>query len=253
VVHEWGVANKVVFDASKEKFAILHKQSGQGDDFRLLGTWFDVALGMGENIAKIMAKARPKITALLRTRSFYSISDMISQYKAHVLTILEVNTGAFYHAVTSILDPLDNLQESFLRQLGLTRRQAMLDHNLAPLSVRRDIAMLGLIFRCVSGDAHPELMSLFPAAAPPQHRHYTRRAANQHGRQLQEDRPGTHPALLQRSIFGLIRVWNRLPDHVVLNTEVPMFQRSLTEMVRERCRADDDSWHHLLSPRSFIL
>ena len=35
-VHQWGSANQVEFDASKEKFVILLTRHGQGDDFRLL-------------------------------------------------------------------------------------------------------------------------------------------------------------------------------------------------------------------------
>ena len=122
-----------------------------------------------------------------------------------------------------------------------------------PLCVRRDIAMLGLIFRSVSGQTHADLAALFDPAPPTEHHHRTRRAANQHDRQLQEDRPGSHPALLQRSVFGLIRVWNRLPHHVVHCACVSAFQGSLTELVRERCRAQDENWHLWLSPRRFIL
>ena len=134
---------------------------------------------------------------------------------------------------TSVLEPLDNMQESFIRQLGLTRCQTFLDHNLAPLCVPRDIAMLGLIFRSVSGQTHADLAALFDPAPPTEHHHRTRRAANQHDRQLQEDRPGSHPALLQRSVLGLIRVWNRLPHHVVHCACVSAFQGSLTELARE--------------------
>ena len=141
----------------------------------------------------------------------------------------------------------------YIRQLGLTRRQAFLDHNLAPLCVRRDIAMLGLIFRSVSGQTHADLAALFDPAPPTEHHHRTRRAANQHDRQLQEDRPGSHPALMQRSVFGLIRAWNRLPHHVVHCACVSASQGSLTELVSERCRAQDVNWHLWLSPRRFIL
>ena len=112
--------------------------------------------------------------------------------------------------------------------------------------------MLGLIFRSVSGQAHTDLAALFGPAPPTEHYHRTRRAANQHDRQLQEERPGSHPALMQRSVFGLIRVWNRLPHHVVHSTCVSAFQASLTELVRERCRAQDVNWHLRLSPRRFI-
>ena len=45
-VHQWGSANRVEFDASKERFVILHKRHGQGDDFRLVGSWIDVCLSL---------------------------------------------------------------------------------------------------------------------------------------------------------------------------------------------------------------
>ena len=170
-----------------------------------------------------------------------------------MLCILEINTGGFYHATASVLDLFDNVQESFLGQLGLTRRQTFLEYNLAPLSVRRDIAMLGLIFRCVTGRAHPDLAALFEPAAPTPHPYDTRRAANQHNRQLREDRLGTHPAMLQRSVFVIIRVWNRLTDDAVQSTSASASQRNLTETVREKWRAENDDWHQIFSPRRFIL
>ena len=42
--HSWGARNQVEFDASKESMKILHPSRGSGDDFRLLGTIFDVKL-----------------------------------------------------------------------------------------------------------------------------------------------------------------------------------------------------------------
>ena len=113
--------------------------------------------------------------------------------------------------------------------------------------------MLGLIFRSVSGQTHADLAALFDPAPPTEHHHRTRRAANQHDRQLQEDRPGSHPALLQRFVFGLFRVWNRLPRHVVHCACVSAFHGSLPELVRERFRAQDENWHLWLSPRCCIL
>jgi hypothetical protein len=112
-VHHWGDTNQVEFDASKENFVIIHKRSGQGDDFRLLGSWIDVCLNMDTNISKTLARARPKVTTLLRTRPYYTTCDMITQYKAHVLCILELNTGSFYHAATSVLEPLDHVLDLF--------------------------------------------------------------------------------------------------------------------------------------------
>ena len=50
-----------------------------------------------------------------------------------------------------LLQRLDRIQDRFLEELGLSAAEALLKHNLAPLSTRRDIAMLGLIHRTVLG------------------------------------------------------------------------------------------------------
>ena len=80
----------------------------------------DTALRMETNIQKIIAKACPKVTALLRTKRFYSTRELVQQYKTHVLCHLELNTGAFYHALDTVLAPLDQLQSHFLKEIGLT-------------------------------------------------------------------------------------------------------------------------------------
>ena len=40
-LHEWGAANQVVFDVSKQHFAVLSQVDSQGDAFKLLGILFD--------------------------------------------------------------------------------------------------------------------------------------------------------------------------------------------------------------------
>ena len=66
--HKWSVRNQVEFDPGKEYFKILHPSLGLGEEFKLLGTLFDVALSMTPCIDAILARVRPKIRALLRPR-----------------------------------------------------------------------------------------------------------------------------------------------------------------------------------------
>ena len=94
-VHEWGNANQVIFDQSKEEFVVIHGKEGEGNDFRYLGTWMDTAMKMGTNIDKILARTRPKTTALLRSKRFYTTRDMVQQYKTHILCHLECNSSGF--------------------------------------------------------------------------------------------------------------------------------------------------------------
>ena len=80
-VHAWGRRNRVAFDAGKEHLVIIHPLLGEGDDFKLLGCLFDCKLTMRQAIEKILSQARPKISAILRTRQHYSEADLIGQFK----------------------------------------------------------------------------------------------------------------------------------------------------------------------------
>ena len=252
-VHSWGECNQVIFDKAKEEFCIIHGDDGEGEDFRALGTWMDTSLRMETNIGKMISKARPKVTAILRSRRFYSTIEMIMQYKSHVLSLLELNTGGFYHALDTVLEPLDKLQSHFLKEIGVTEEEAFVRYNLAPLKARRDISMLGLLYKCVHKLAHQDLQKLFPRSSAPQHSYRTKFQAHRHPYQLEESRLGTKHALLRRSIFGLTRVWNRMPREVVGADSVTTMQKRATAMVRASCQQGDIYWADLLSPRPLIL
>ena len=88
---------------------------------------------------------------LLRTRRFYTDADLIVFYKSHLLSYLEYRTPAIYHATRAVLGRLDAVQSKFLRDIGVDDVTAIASFNLAPLAVRRDIAMLGVIHRTVLG------------------------------------------------------------------------------------------------------
>ena len=86
---------------------------------------------------------------------------MLVQYKQQVLSYIEYRTPAIYHATASVLGRLDRLQDSFLRVLGISKEDALLYFNLAPLSMRRDIAVLGLLHRSAIGHGPPQFHEFF--------------------------------------------------------------------------------------------
>ena len=47
--------------------------------------------------------------------------------------------------------------------------------------------------------------------------------------------------LYRRSIFGMIHVYNRLNQEIVVCPSIKAFQRALTSIARSRCQ-DGDSW-----------
>ena len=113
-------------------------------------------------------------------------------------------------------------------------------YNLAPLALRRDIAMLGFLHECNSPDAHPDMKKLFP---------------ERQGKKLWDilsfNRRIFHPDLADRSLFKLTHVYNALPHYVRGLGSVQEFQYELTEMTRRKIRHGHDDWEKFLSPRHF--
>ena len=113
------------FDAGKEHFVIVHPTSGVGEDFKLLGLVFDHKLRMDSGVEAILKRARPKSQMLLRSRPYYSDTDMMLQFKTHILGILESNIGGIYHATQTVLAPLDRVVTTFVSCIGYRSRHSI--------------------------------------------------------------------------------------------------------------------------------
>ena len=141
-----------------------------------------------------------------------------------------------YHATTTLIRRLDRAQDSFLRQLNVDRDIALLEFNLAPLAMRRDIAMLGILHRAAIGEG------------PTQFREYFYRKPG--SRNLFDALDGTNPSrLMRRSIWGLVKVYNGLGGARDCDS-VKDFQMVLQERAK-RVVAKDllNEWESLYSPR----
>ena len=112
---------------------------------------FDPQLTMKTAVDDLVHEVRWKRMRLLRSRRYYDVDKMIDLWKAHILSFIEYRTPGIYHAADCHLSRVDNLQTSFLRELGLSDLDAIRLFPLAPLCTRRDIAILGIIHRCVLG------------------------------------------------------------------------------------------------------
>ena len=82
-------------------------------------------------------------------------------FKCQILFFLEGATPAVYHAAPSVLKQLDDILSSFLDHIGISEESAILDFNLAPLSMRRDLAMLALLHKVSIGTAPQPIGELF--------------------------------------------------------------------------------------------
>ena len=156
-----GSANQVTFDSGKESKHILSRTCPYGADFKLLGVVFDCQLDMQNAIKALAGKVKWKTVMLLRSRRSFSTEDLVLQYKHQVLYYIEYRSAAIYHATSTVLNQVDKLQDNFLRDLGITREAALMDFNLAPLFMRRDIALLGLLHRSAIGEGPTQFRELF--------------------------------------------------------------------------------------------
>ena len=132
------------------------------------------------------------------------------------------------------LNTLDAVQSRFSRDVGVDEVTALVEFHLAPLSVRRDIAMLGLIHRTVLGKGMPQFSQFFKAGQQ---------------QRLHDPRNDCRAPVIRRSAFGLVAVYNLLPPHVVAKKSVSAFQKAAQDMVCKIAKTGHPKWQEILSPR----
>ena len=253
-LHKWGNANQVKFDAGKEHQLILNRHSPHGDGFALLGVDFDTKVLMSSAVHDLARKCQWKIKTILQTGRFKTGADLVNLYKAQVLSFIEYRTAAIYRACNSSHEELQHVQDKILVAAGLSAVEALCNFRLAPLSVRRDIALLGLIHRTVLGHGPKQFQEFFV-----RDEHVTREGSGKHGYQLRPlalhesdfRLPGSRPAAyIEHSAFGLIIIYNKLPRRIVeASTTVSAFQSALQDLVFQRALTGCDDWELTLSPR----
>jgi len=227
-LHAWGRADQVSFDPGKESFHILSRSRPAGEDFTILGITLDCKLVMQSAIDQCVTACGWKLESICRSKRFFCDAELILFYKAHLLSYIEYRTPAIYHSAQSNLRPLDAVQTRFLRQLHVSDEDALIHFRLAPLSTRRDISMLGLIHRTVLGEGPVHFRAFFKLWSSPGGRYRRQR----HTRQLEDpcDRPSC-PNYVLNSAFGLVAIYNLLPQYVVDSASVKAFQGKLQDIV----------------------
>ena len=145
-----------------------------------------------------------------------------------------MHCGGYFHAATSLLDKVDQVQKNFLHKLEVSDASAFLDFNFAPTVLRRTIGILGLLHKRVLGECNRSFETLLPWYSQ---RFDTPRGFG-HNKQLYGHwlEAGEHRALYDRSIFAMVDIYNNLPQSVIDAKSVSTFQSLLTEKVKEWCR-----------------
>ena len=249
-LHQWGRANQVTFDESKESMHVIGTHGCVfGGSFRLLGCSFDGALTMLECISELAGEACWKLKTILRSQRFFNDSEMVRLYKSKLLSYIEYRTPAIFHACDTHLRRIDSIQDNFLADLGIGELDVLFVFNLAPLAVRRQIAMLGVIHRSVLG-LGPQQLAQFFVRKTVSERYPTRGAARLHDKQLVDIRDGSFLEVQRRSALGLVWVYNRLPGDIVEAKTVSSFQGQLQDFIKARALDGCEDWQDTLNPRT---
>ena len=162
-----------------------------------------------------------------------------------MLSYLESSTPEIFHAAPSHLELVDRVQKKCLREIGVSETEALENFRLALLTSGRCMAMLAVLHRIVLGEAPPQLRNMFPYAEVHRRNMSTRLDLLRHNKQLQERRFSTD--VCQRSLFGLVRVYNVLPQSVVDAPCTRLFQRQLQVGLRRAAQARVPRWPDLFS------
>ena len=170
----------------------------------------------------------------------YNITDILNLYKTHIWSFTEYHSGAIIIAQSSQLKRLDSMQRGFLRDLGVSERDAFVSYNFAPPSLRRDIGLLGLLHKRVLGQCHPGLRSLLPFSE-------VLAGSPWHNKQLEScwQRVRSWRSLYDRSLYMYVLIYNRLPQDFVDLHSVSDLQKRLTVEAKNLARAEHPKWREV--------
>jgi len=223
---------------------LLHRHASPLATFKLLGTTFDLRLRLDHCINAILKKVRPKLKAVLRLKPYYDGPAMVRQFKTHVLGIEEANHPAYYHK---------GILNSFLRELGMP-----VEHEWLTTWPR---CHCDVTWPCWACSAHVNLASrtflcnIFSRHVQLHHRYDSRHQAQAHDRPIQSIHAHVRGFYVDRSVHGLVCIYNAPPQHVVDAESVQIFQTRLTRMQKCICEHGRgiSLWRHALSPDTQLI
>ena len=160
---------------------------------------------------------------------------MLGQFKSHIWCHCEYSSSVLFLAVPSQRVRVDQVQERYLRELGITEEDAFLNYNFAPLGLRRGFALLGFLHKRVLGACHPAVCEALPFSSD---------VFRTHDKALdtKASEVSSYVPLFRRSIYHYVAVYNVLPQEIVDMQTVSGFQSQLTCIAKDRVRSGHAGW-----------
>ena len=187
---------------------------------------------------------------ILRGRRFFITPELVRLYKVQIFSYMASLHPALYHAAPSILARIDRVQEGFLREIGVTQREALKDYRLAPLSGRRDMGLLDALPRINLDLAPQQFQALFPRIGRTEEPLLRQRLGYWrplHSEQLCTQATFASSHAFKRSIFGLVFCYTALPQRLADLDTVKTFQRCLQAALLRLAELGAGDWPKLYS------
>ena len=194
---------------------------------KLLGISFNGKLSVDEYIHNILRTASRMIGVLYRLRCVLPLSSPLQLYKALICPHLEYCSNLIDSASKKSIELIEKLQARAMRILGCSDH---LKENILPVTHRRSVGALSLLYRYFHGRSSKELLRLVPTL---QHLHSsTRHCTAAHGFSLAIPRSRTNHH--QKSYFPrTVRSWNSLPSSVFpIDYNLAQFKRNVNKHLK---------------------
>ena len=184
-------------------------------ELNILGVKFSRSLGFQSHVNSIADRAGQRVSALRSIAPCLNPQGRARVYKAHVRSTMEYAPLAWMSASTMHLKKLDDVQRRAVRIIKAPPQELKID----PLSHRRTVAGLGLMYRLHTEGAPALLKTMLPPARVTSR---STRASSSLGSFALQGLTGRaesgHWSLAQHDrsfIPAMVPVWNSLPDAIV--------------------------------------
>jgi ribonucleases P/MRP protein subunit RPP40 len=164
----------MTFNASKTtQLIVSHRKDGEhpnisfqgtnlssANSMKLLGVTFTDQLSLDHHVNMKLQTASRMLGVLYRLRHVLPLSSMLQLYKALIRPHFEYCSNLLDSASLKIMELIEKLQKKAMRILGCVDP---LKENIFPLSHRRDVGSLSLLYRYFHGRCSYELHDLVPS------------------------------------------------------------------------------------------
>nr|CAH7723603.1 unnamed protein product [Callosobruchus chinensis] len=159
-----------------------------------------------EHVLSIATAAGKKLRYLFKARKYFSLSNVLTLYKAQIRPSLEYCSHVWGAAAPTILSILDAVQRRAIRLIG----SPTLTCHIQPLSDRRAVGDPSLFYRYSNGFCFSELFSIVPLLS--ESARCTRGTSSSYPKAVVLHTSRTDLIFVPR----VSKAWNRLPGDVLI-------------------------------------